>query len=290
LGDHIDEASVGNTGDATTSYDMCDSDRYVWSVNWIANSVKSISMVTDGASNTLTSSEHAHCYWFSFHPGGANFLFGDGSVQFIKESISLENLASGRAGQTRMAKLTYEDLSGSVPDLLWPEEFVGMVDHVKNDQIVFVRGALDRRRDPPELIVSRITPLKQGCCVAFFVPNVPICAMQASPLSRPYMLATPFDRPPIRPQHRRVVGADAGSARRRRSMAIWTSPPMTRSTASSSGRATAPSPAWPPGLSRGAARSSTPICIDRVGARRGERPCRRQGTVEFGGMAVVKSE
>ena len=37
-----------------------------------------------------------------------------------------------------------------------------MADLVKNDQIVFVKGTLDRRRDPPELIVSRIIPLTQG--------------------------------------------------------------------------------------------------------------------------------
>ncbi len=30
---------------------------------------------------------------------------------------------------------------------------------VKNDQIVFVKGTLDRRRDPAELILSRIIPL-----------------------------------------------------------------------------------------------------------------------------------
>ena len=61
-----------------------------------------------------------------------------------------------------MAKLTFEDLSGSTPAMLWPEEFAKMEALVKNDQIVFVRGALDRRRDPPELIVSRIIPLEQG--------------------------------------------------------------------------------------------------------------------------------
>ena len=37
-----------------------------------------------------------------------------------------------------------------------------MTDLVKNDQIVFIKGTLDRRRDPPELIVSRIIPLDQG--------------------------------------------------------------------------------------------------------------------------------
>ncbi len=33
-GDHIDDASLGGTGDATTSYGTCDGDWYVWSVNW----------------------------------------------------------------------------------------------------------------------------------------------------------------------------------------------------------------------------------------------------------------
>ena len=35
-GNHIDDASMGGTGDATTSYGTCDGDWYVWSVNWTA--------------------------------------------------------------------------------------------------------------------------------------------------------------------------------------------------------------------------------------------------------------
>jgi prepilin-type processing-associated H-X9-DG protein len=31
---------------------------------------------------------------FAFHPGGANFLMGDGSVRFIKETIGLVTFAS----------------------------------------------------------------------------------------------------------------------------------------------------------------------------------------------------
>ena len=39
-GSHIDDATLGGTGDATTSYGTCDGDWYVWSVNWGAtNSV-----------------------------------------------------------------------------------------------------------------------------------------------------------------------------------------------------------------------------------------------------------
>ena len=37
----------------------------------------------------------------SHHPGGANFLFGDGSVKFIKDSV---NLATYRALGTRAGK------------------------------------------------------------------------------------------------------------------------------------------------------------------------------------------
>jgi hypothetical protein len=70
-GNHIDDGSLGGTGDATTSYGTCDGDWYVWSVNWGAtNSVgprnrsmfgpnysRRIAMVTDGLSNTLMASE-----------------------------------------------------------------------------------------------------------------------------------------------------------------------------------------------------------------------------------------
>jgi DNA polymerase-3 subunit alpha len=46
--------------------------------------------------------------------------------------------------------------------MLWPEEFAKMAELVKNDLIGFVKGTLDRRRDPPELVISRIIPLEQG--------------------------------------------------------------------------------------------------------------------------------
>ncbi len=71
-GSHIDDGSLGGTGQCTTSYGTCDGDWYVWSVNWNGGSnsigpmnrslfgpnyARRIAMVTDGTSNTLAASE-----------------------------------------------------------------------------------------------------------------------------------------------------------------------------------------------------------------------------------------
>jgi len=70
-GDHIDDASLGGTGYATTSYGTCDGDWYVYSIIWgTTNSVgppnrtlfgpnysRRIAAITDGTSNTLSTSE-----------------------------------------------------------------------------------------------------------------------------------------------------------------------------------------------------------------------------------------
>jgi prepilin-type N-terminal cleavage/methylation domain-containing protein/prepilin-type processing-associated H-X9-DG protein len=86
-GSHIDDATMGNTQDATTSYGTCNGDWYVWSVNWGAtntvgpmnrsmfgpNFSRRIAMVTDGLSNTLMASEGliGHPQMRSCYPGGA---------------------------------------------------------------------------------------------------------------------------------------------------------------------------------------------------------------------------
>jgi DNA polymerase-3 subunit alpha len=77
-------------------------------------------------------------------------------------AVQLKTVQKSRSGLTRMAKLTFEDLTGSVPAMLWPEEFAKNESILKNDQIAFVKGTLDRRREPAELVITKIIPMDNG--------------------------------------------------------------------------------------------------------------------------------
>ena len=76
--------------------------------------------------------------------------------------VTVRTVSKSRSGLTRMGKATFEDLSGSVPAMLWPEEFAKFEGVVKDDAIVFVRGTLDRRRDPAELIITGVIPVERA--------------------------------------------------------------------------------------------------------------------------------
>ncbi len=77
-------------------------------------------------------------------------------------NVQPKTVKNSRSGLTRMAKLTFEDLTGSAPAMLWPEDFAKNEAMIKDDAICFVRGTLSRQRDPAELIVNRIIPLEKG--------------------------------------------------------------------------------------------------------------------------------
>jgi DNA polymerase-3 subunit alpha len=77
-------------------------------------------------------------------------------------NVQVRNVQKSRSGLTRMAKLTFEDLTGSTPAMLWPEEFAKLGELVRNDLIGFVKGTVDRRRDPGELIITKILPIENA--------------------------------------------------------------------------------------------------------------------------------
>jgi DNA polymerase-3 subunit alpha len=80
----------------------------------------------------------------------------------IITSVQLRNVQKSRSGLTRMAKLTFEDLSGTTPAMLWPEEFARNEEFVKADAIVFVKGSMNRSREPAELVISRVIPIDRA--------------------------------------------------------------------------------------------------------------------------------
>ncbi len=77
-------------------------------------------------------------------------------------NIQLRNVKNSRSGHTRMAKLTFEDLSGAIPALLWPDDYAKFQAFVEEDRICFVKGTIDRRRESPELVINKVIPLERG--------------------------------------------------------------------------------------------------------------------------------
>ncbi|MDP6543220.1 MAG: DNA polymerase III subunit alpha [Phycisphaerae bacterium] len=59
----------------------------------------------------------------------------------------------------KMAILTLEDLSGKCEAVLFPRTYQEFIEHVVEDNIVFVNGALDRRNERMQIIVEGIVPI-----------------------------------------------------------------------------------------------------------------------------------
>ncbi len=77
-------------------------------------------------------------------------------------TLKFRNVSKSRSGLTRMAKFRFEDLTGSIDAMLWPEDFAKNEELVQEDRIVFLRGSIDRSREPAELVVTKIIPIEEG--------------------------------------------------------------------------------------------------------------------------------
>ena len=78
-------------------------------------------------------------------------VFSDGEAQ---PTWALDNFRSSACAGSLLGL--------SVAAMLWPEDFAKLEEFVKNDSIAFVKGTLDRRRDPAELTITRIIPLDRA--------------------------------------------------------------------------------------------------------------------------------
>jgi DNA polymerase III subunit alpha len=67
-----------------------------------------------------------------------------------------------RNGNTRYVRCKLEDLNGSVECVMWPDDYLRYKDLIAEDNIVFVVGTVERTRDEPGLILTRILTIEQG--------------------------------------------------------------------------------------------------------------------------------
>ena len=62
----------------------------------------------------------------------------------------------------RMARVFLEDLSGTVEAVAFPRTFEACAEHLAVDNIVFLRGRLDRKLDRPAIIIDEVIPLAEA--------------------------------------------------------------------------------------------------------------------------------
>jgi DNA polymerase-3 subunit alpha len=76
--------------------------------------------------------------------------------------VRFTNAKRSRSGHTRMARFKLEDLTGTAECILFPDDFLKNKDHIREEYICFVKATVDRTREEPGLIVSKILPLDQA--------------------------------------------------------------------------------------------------------------------------------
>ncbi len=72
------------------------------------------------------------------------------------------NTKKARNGNTRYVRCKLEDFTGSVECVMWPDDYVRYKELIAEDAIVFVAGTVERNRDEPGLVLTRILTIEQG--------------------------------------------------------------------------------------------------------------------------------
>jgi len=90
---------------------------------------------------------------------------GDATEAILGGMISrIRNVVTkqGRNAGSKMAVLTFEDLSGSVEAVVFSEELEKFRDLIGVDKLLFLRGRVDRKRETPSLRVSDVVAMEDG--------------------------------------------------------------------------------------------------------------------------------
>ncbi len=69
---------------------------------------------------------------------------------------------NGRSAGQKMAMITLEDKRGKIDGVLFADGYAMNYMHMELDEVVFLIGKVDRRREEPSIVVDKVVPVKQA--------------------------------------------------------------------------------------------------------------------------------
>ncbi len=78
--------------------------------------------------------------------------------------VRFQNTKNARNGHSKYIRCNIEDMSGSIECVMWPDDFARLKEEPQNEQICFVRGAIDPRSQngKPLLLLTRFLSIEQA--------------------------------------------------------------------------------------------------------------------------------
>src|SRR5262249_39545506 len=101
---------------------------------------------------------------FSTHRVGQLAELGagqEGLVGGMLTQVRYLNTKKARNGNSRYVRFKLEDFDGAAECVMWPDDLVRYKDAVAEDRICFLAASVERAREEPSLVVTRVLDLEQ---------------------------------------------------------------------------------------------------------------------------------
>jgi DNA polymerase-3 subunit alpha len=76
--------------------------------------------------------------------------------------VRFQNTKKARNGNSRYVRCRLEDFTGSTECVMWPDDFLRYKDEFKEDRVCLVKATVERTREEPGLILTRVLSLEQA--------------------------------------------------------------------------------------------------------------------------------
>jgi DNA polymerase III subunit alpha len=76
--------------------------------------------------------------------------------------VRFMNTKKARNGNSRYARCKLEDFTGTAECVMWPDDFVRYKEFFEEDKIVFAASTVERTREEPGLVLTRLVSVEQG--------------------------------------------------------------------------------------------------------------------------------